>query len=87
MLLVVFRLKNQKNNPQRMNLIDVLENPYRFKIYRRIIDTASFTIYSHWVKKGEQQNRAALFENEPKCDLNHDYLSQGSFETVNKTNI
>jgi len=48
---------------------DIIENPYRFKAYRKLIDSAAFTIYGHWVKKGEQQNRAALFEIEPKCDL------------------
>ena len=44
-------------------------NPYKYKTYRRLIDTSAFNIYGHWVKKGEQQNRAALFETEPKRDL------------------
>ena len=44
-------------------------NPYKYKTYRRFIDTSAFNIYGHWVKKGEQQNRAALFETEPKRDL------------------
>lgn len=67
--MTIARLKTLKNKPQPLKLVDVLDNPYRFKPYRRIIDTASFNIYGHWVKKGEQQNRAALFEIEPKCDL------------------
>jgi phosphorylase kinase gamma subunit len=83
MVRAIFRLKTLKNHPQKINLIDVLENPYRFKVYRRIIDTASFTIYGHWVKKGEQQNRAALFEHESKCDLNYDNASQSSIELPN----
>jgi phosphorylase kinase gamma subunit len=67
--LVISRLKTLKNRPQPIKVVDLIENPYRFKTYRKIIDTAAFTIYGHWVKKGEQQNRAALFEIEPKCDL------------------
>lgn len=66
---VIFRLKLMRSRPQTLSINDVLENPYRFKIYRRIIDTSAFTIYGHWVKKGEQQNRAALFELEPKHDI------------------
>lgn len=68
-VMTISRLKTLKNKPQPIKLVDLLENPYRFKPYRRMIDTASFNIYGHWVKKGEQQNRAALFEVEPKCDL------------------
>jgi phosphorylase kinase gamma subunit len=68
-VMTISRLRTLKNKPQPIKLNDLIENPYRFKQYRRIIDTASFNIYGHWVKKGEQQNRAALFENEPKCDL------------------
>jgi phosphorylase kinase gamma subunit len=67
--LTISRLKTLKNKPQPIKALDLIENPYRFKKYRKIIDTAAFTIYGHWVKKGEQQNRAALFEIEPKCDL------------------
>ena len=33
---------------------------------RRLIDAGAFLIYGHWVKKGEKQNRAAMFENEPR---------------------
>lgn len=68
-VLVISKLKTLKNKPQPIKVVDLFENPYRFKTYRKLIDTAAFTIYGHWVKKGEQQNRAALFEIEPKCDL------------------
>ena len=67
--MTISRLKTLKNKPQPIKLVELLDNPYRFKPYRRMIDMASFTVYGHWVKKGEQQNRAALFEVEPKCDL------------------
>ena len=34
-----------------------------------MIDGAAFQVYSHWVKRGEGQNRAAMFEQLPKTDL------------------
>lgn len=50
--------------------MDQLENdPYANKNLRKIIDTLSYDIYSQWVKKGEDQNRAELFENAPRRDL------------------
>ena len=42
-------------------------NPYEFKYVRNLLDGYAFRIYGHWVKRGEQQNRAALFETVPKC--------------------
>ncbi|CAF0962595.1 unnamed protein product [Brachionus calyciflorus] len=74
--MVIQRLKTLKNKPQSIRVVDLIENPYRFKTYRKIIDTAAFSIYGHWVKRGEQQNRAALFEIEPKCDLKSIHCSR-----------
>ena len=34
----------------------------------QIIDNYAFKVYGHWVKKGEGQDRAALFQNYPKID-------------------
>ncbi|ETE72928.1 Phosphorylase b kinase gamma catalytic chain, skeletal muscle isoform, partial [Ophiophagus hannah] len=49
---------------------DVLQrDPYGLKPVRKMIDACAFRIYGHWVKKGEAQNRAALFENTPKAIL------------------
>lgn len=45
----------------------LLSDPYGLKGVRKLIDACAFRIYGHWVKKGEQQNRAALFENVPKA--------------------
>jgi phosphorylase kinase gamma subunit len=67
--MTILRLKTLHNKPQPIKAKELIENPYRFRVFRKTIDTAAFTIYGHWVKRGEQQNRAALFENEPKCDL------------------
>ncbi|XP_029468143.1 phosphorylase b kinase gamma catalytic chain, skeletal muscle/heart isoform [Rhinatrema bivittatum] len=47
----------------------VIRDPYAMKPIRKLIDACAFRIYGHWVKKGEQQNRAALFENTPKAIL------------------
>ena len=42
--------------------------PYELRPLRKSIDTSTFTLYSHWVKKGEGmgQNRAALFQHSPR---------------------
>lgn len=43
--------------------------------YFKVIDGCAFRVYGHWVKKGEGQNRAALFENTAKTELKHLYVS------------
>lgn len=40
--------------------------PYENRFVRSLIDACAFQIYGHWVKRGEEQNRAALFESTPK---------------------
>ncbi|KAK1344863.1 hypothetical protein QTO34_013567, partial [Cnephaeus nilssonii] len=47
----------------------VMRDPYSLRPLRRLIDACAFRIYGHWVKKGQEQNRAALFENTPKAVL------------------
>lgn len=47
----------------------VIRDPYALRPLRRLIDAYAFRMYGHWVKKGQQQNRAALFENTPKAVL------------------
>ncbi|XP_069740993.1 phosphorylase b kinase gamma catalytic chain, skeletal muscle/heart isoform-like [Narcine bancroftii] len=47
----------------------LIRDPYAFKGIRKLIDGCAFKVYGHWVKKGLQQNRAALFENSPKAFL------------------
>uniref|UniRef100_A0A8C5A0K7 phosphorylase kinase n=1 Tax=Gadus morhua TaxID=8049 RepID=A0A8C5A0K7_GADMO len=44
----------------------IKSDPYAVKPIRKLIDACAFKIYGHWVKKGQAQNRAALFENSPK---------------------
>uniref|UniRef100_UPI00398E3C61 phosphorylase b kinase gamma catalytic chain, skeletal muscle/heart isoform-like isoform X1 n=3 Tax=Pristiophorus japonicus TaxID=55135 RepID=UPI00398E3C61 len=49
---------------------EVLANdPYTVNAVRRLIDGCAFRIYGHWVKKGQHQNRATLFENVPKAAM------------------
>jgi len=52
-------------------------DPYSLRGVRKLIDGCAFRIYGHWVKKGEQQNRAALFQNTAKIML----LGLEDFET------
>ncbi|XP_014858224.1 PREDICTED: phosphorylase b kinase gamma catalytic chain, skeletal muscle/heart isoform [Poecilia mexicana] len=47
----------------------IKSDPYAVKPIRKLIDACAFKIYGHWVKKGQTQNRAALFENSPKIVL------------------
>ncbi|KAL7853938.1 hypothetical protein AOLI_G00207820 [Acnodon oligacanthus] len=47
----------------------ICSDPYAIKPLRKMIDACAFKIYGHWVKKGQTQNRAALFENTPKFIL------------------
>lgn len=47
----------------------LMREPYSIKGVRKLIDACAFRIYGHWVKKGEQQNRAALFQNVPQAIL------------------
>jgi len=35
----------------------------------------AFRVYGHWIKKGEGQNRAALFENIHKTELKVIYMN------------
>ena len=48
---------------------DIGTNPYENRFIRKLIDTCAFNIYSPWVKRGEEQNRAALFETKPKMSI------------------
>ncbi|XP_026754974.2 phosphorylase b kinase gamma catalytic chain, liver/testis isoform isoform X2 [Galleria mellonella] len=56
-------------------LHDALRDPYTTRVLRKVIDGCAFRVYGHWVKKGEGQNRAALFENTPKTELKSLYVS------------
>ncbi|XP_073948587.1 phosphorylase kinase gamma isoform X1 [Choristoneura fumiferana] len=58
-----------------VSLRAALADPYTMRVLRKVIDGCAFRVYGHWVKKGEGQNRAALFENTPKTELKSLYVT------------
>ncbi|KAG6461800.1 hypothetical protein O3G_MSEX012864 [Manduca sexta] len=61
--------------PRATPLADAARDPYAVRVLRKVIDGCAFRVYGHWVKKGEGQNRAALFENMPKTELKSLYVT------------
>ena len=55
-----------RRTPKTITLASIGTNPYDNRFVRSLIDACAFHIYGHWVKRGEEQNRAALFETGPK---------------------
>ncbi|KAI0983517.1 hypothetical protein GJ496_000395 [Pomphorhynchus laevis] len=60
----ILRMKTLHSQVHPIKTKELLINPYKFKTYRNVIDSAAFDIYAHWVNKAGNQNRAALFESE-----------------------
>ncbi|XP_031837694.1 phosphorylase kinase gamma isoform X2 [Nomia melanderi] len=71
----VVRIKRLHTTPEPLSTQVACTDPYRIKVLRKVIDGCAFRVYGHWVKKGEGQNRAALFENTPKTELKHLYVT------------
>ncbi|CAH1996543.1 unnamed protein product [Acanthoscelides obtectus] len=69
------RLQRMRFTPEPLSLATARTDPYRLKLLRKIVDGCAFRVYGHWVKKGEGQNRAALFENNQKTELKHIYVT------------
>lgn len=69
------RIKRLRYTVEPLRADDALNDPYRVKILRKVIDGCAFRVYGHWVKKGEGQNRAALFENTPRTELHTLYIT------------
>lgn len=63
------RIKRLRMTPEPLSVSVAQFDPYRIKTLRKAIDGCAFKVYNHWVKRGEVQNRAALFENHPKQEL------------------
>jgi phosphorylase kinase gamma subunit len=63
------RIKLMHAQPVPISLNQMTNNPCALKLLRKTIDCGAFKIYGHWVKRGENQNRAALFENDIKRDI------------------
>lgn len=71
----MIRIKRLKYTVEPLHAEDALNDPYRVKILRKVIDGCAFRVYGHWVKKGEGQNRAALFENTQRTELHALYIN------------
>jgi phosphorylase kinase gamma subunit len=55
-----------RKTTKTITLDSIGPSPYENRFVRSLIDGCAFHIYGHWVKRGEEQNRAALFETTPK---------------------
>jgi len=73
--IAIQRLCMMRSRANDASLIRIQANPYAVKLIRKEIDLGAFRIYGHWVKKGENQNRAALFENNMKRDIKMNVLN------------
>ena len=60
------RLRKLKESPEKPSLKLAASSPYKMRPFRKVLDSAAFKIYGHWVKKIPCQNRAAMFELTPK---------------------
>ncbi|XP_066519515.1 phosphorylase b kinase gamma catalytic chain, liver/testis isoform [Hoplias malabaricus] len=63
------RMQCRYNRARPLTRELLARDPYSLRPVRKLIDGCAFRIYGHWVKKGEQQNRAALFQNTTKILL------------------
>lgn len=57
------RVRKLRYTPESLHLELIRSNPYLIKSLRKAIDGCAFRVYQHWVKRGDLQNRAALFAN------------------------
>lgn len=57
------RIRRLRMTPESLHLDLMRNNPYLIKSLRKAIDGCAFKVYQHWVKRGDLQNRAALFAN------------------------
>ena len=62
------RLSHVHTTPVLLSLSETRINPYNMRSYRKAIERHSFNLYSHWIKKGQGQDRAAVFQHTPKRD-------------------
>lgn len=61
-----YTLVKLRKTTKTITLESIGPSPYENRFVRSLIDACAFHIYGHWVKRGEEQNRAALFETTPK---------------------
>ena len=69
-MIATHRLQALHLTPDLIHIDRARSEPYSIRQIRKQIDAGAFRIYGHWVKRGgENQNRAALFENHPRREL------------------
>ena len=80
----IFRLSRLRETPELLPVVKARQRPYELRPLRKTIDIWTFTLYSHWVKKGEGmgQNRAALFQHDPRVEE-----QSTSVDVVNTNNL
>lgn len=61
-----YALEKLRKTTRTVSLESIGHSPYENRFVRSMIDACAFRIYGHWVKRGEEQNRAALFESTPR---------------------
>ncbi|XP_068158605.1 phosphorylase b kinase gamma catalytic chain, skeletal muscle/heart isoform isoform X1 [Drosophila tropicalis] len=71
----MIRIRRLRFTAEPLHVEEAIRDPYRVKVLRKVIDGCAFRVYGHWVKKGEGQNRAALFENTPRTELHALYIN------------
>lgn len=69
-----YRIKILRKVRDYTSTIDLMTIIFIFVLFKEI-DGCAFRVYGHWVKKGEGQNRAALFENTPRTELHALYIN------------
>lgn len=65
---LLVRLQRIRHLPLMVPAASLTQNPYATRKIRKQIDAAAFRIYGHWVKKGREQYRDALFANVIKTE-------------------
>ncbi|CAG0888469.1 unnamed protein product [Darwinula stevensoni] len=65
------RLKRLRYTPEPISISMARNDPYKLRTIRKVTDAIAFRVYGHWVKRGDTQNRAALFENHAKTEMKH----------------
>ncbi|BHF72367.1 Phosphorylase b kinase gamma catalytic chain, skeletal muscle/heart isoform [Sparganum proliferum] len=71
-----------------LSIHKLTSDPYANRRLRKLIDALAYDVYSHWIKRGDEQNRAALFENQPHRELVaqlSDSLTLGREDTLEYT--
>ena len=60
------KMHTSSSSVKTFTLASIGDVPYENRFVRHLVDSCAFHIYGHWVKRGEEQNRALLFETAPK---------------------